>query len=111
MFMNNDVLKDIQHALNAIRALADKADTETKMAALQLMLGTSQSVVALAKKLTTPKTKTKTKVVKAYIPKEKVVQKEPEQQQQAAEPTPPSQLQPFKPIPPLSNQRDDIDNV
>ena len=109
--MNNEVLKDVQQALNTIRALADKADAETKMAALQLMLGTSQSVVALAKKLTTPKTKTKTKVVKAYIPKEKVVQKDPEQQQQAEEPATPSQLQPFKPIPPLSNQHSDTENV
>ena len=103
--MNNEALQDIQTALNKIRTLADKADTETKLAALQLMLGTSQSVVALAKKLTAPKTKTRTKVVKAYIPKEKVVQKEPEQQQ-AAEPASPPQLQPFKPIPPLSNQQD-----
>ena len=106
--MNNEVLKDVQQALNTIRALADKADAETKIAALQLMLGTSQSVVALAKKLTTPKAKTK--VVKAYLPKEKVVQKEPEQQQ-TAEPTPQLQLQPFKPIPPLSNQQDSEENL
>jgi len=106
--MNNEVLKDVQQALNTIRALADKADAETKMAALQLILGTSQSVVALAKKLTTPNTKTK--VIKAYLPKEKVAQKEPEQQQ-IAEPATLSQQQPLKPIPSLSNQRNDLENM
>jgi hypothetical protein len=42
---------------------------EHAFAALELIMGTSQSVVAMARKLTTPKLKTRTVIV----PKEKVV--------------------------------------
>ena len=47
--MNTSALEDIQKALNAIRGDIERADAETKLAALELIMGTSQSVVALAK--------------------------------------------------------------
>ena len=54
--MNKSALPDIQQALNAIRGEIERADDETKWAALELMLGTSSSVVALAKKMAKPET-------------------------------------------------------
>jgi hypothetical protein len=48
--MNKSALQDIQQALNAIRSEIERVDDETKWAALELMLSTSNSVVALAKK-------------------------------------------------------------
>ena len=68
--MNKSALQDIQQALNAIRGEMERVDAETKWAALELMLGTSSSVVALAKKMAKPKTKTGTR--KISIPKTKV---------------------------------------
>ena len=50
--MNKSALQDIQQALNAIRNEIERVDDETKWAALELMLSTSSSVVALAKKTT-----------------------------------------------------------
>ena len=55
---NESDSKDIQQALNAIRSEIERVDDETKWAALELMLGTSSSVVALAKKMAKPETKT-----------------------------------------------------
>ena len=52
-------------------------DADTKWAALELMLASSASVVALAKKMTKPDTKTVTR--KISIPKTKVI-KQPVQQ-------------------------------
>jgi phage-related minor tail protein len=49
--MNKSALQDIQQALNAIRSEIKRVDDETKWAALELMLGTSSNVVALAKKI------------------------------------------------------------
>ena len=48
--MNKSALQDIQKVLNTIRSEIARVDDETKWAALELMLGTSSSVVALAKK-------------------------------------------------------------
>ena len=59
--MNKSALRDIQQALNAIRSEIERVDDETKWAALELMLGTSSSVVALAKKMAKPETKTITR--------------------------------------------------
>ena len=73
--MNTSALEDIQQALNAIRGDIKHADAETKLAALELIIGTSQSVVAMARKLTTPKVRTRTVIV----PKEKVIKAEPRQ--------------------------------
>ena len=69
--MNKSALKDIQQALNAIRGEIERVDDETKWAALELMLGTSSSVVALAKKMAKPGTKTVTRTIP--IPKTKVI--------------------------------------
>ena len=49
--MNKSALQDIQQALNAIRVEIERVDDETKWTALELLLGTSSSVVALAKKM------------------------------------------------------------
>ena len=57
--MNNSALKDIQQSLNIIRIEIEKVAAETKMAALELIMSTSQSVVAIARKLTKPKIKNK----------------------------------------------------
>jgi len=76
--MNKSALQDIQQALNAIRGEIERVDDETKWAALELMLGTSSSVVALAKKMAKPETKTVTRTV--AVPKTKIVTQQPQQQ-------------------------------
>ena len=48
--MNKSALQDIQQALNAISGEIERVDDETKWAAVELMLSTSNSVVTLAKK-------------------------------------------------------------
>ena len=53
--MNKNALQDIQQSLNAIRGEIERVDDETKWAALELMLNSSASIVALAKKLTQQK--------------------------------------------------------
>ena len=99
--MNTSALEDIQKALNAIRGDIERVDAETKLAALELIVGTSQSVVAMARKLTTPKVKTRTVIV----PKEKVIKAEPRQQKVSKKDDEPRSLEPIRPIPPLPNQR------
>ena len=74
--MNKTALQDIQKALNIIRNQIDVVDTETKWAALELMIASSASVVALAKKMTKPDTKTVTRTIS--IPKTKII-KQPAQ--------------------------------
>ena len=101
MCMNNSALKDIQQALNIIRAEIEKVDAETKIAALELIMSTSQSVVAMARKLTTPKVKTRAVIV----PKEKVITAEPQQPKVPKKDLEPRSLEPIKPKPPLHNQR------
>ena len=73
--MNKSTLQDIQQALNAIRSDIERVDDETKWAALELMLGTSSSVVTLAKKMAKPETKTVTRTV--AVPKTKIVTPKP----------------------------------
>ena len=102
--MNKSALQDIQQALNAIRSEIERVDDETKWAALELMLGTSNSVVALAKKMVKPETKTVTRTV--AVPKTKIVKQEP-QQQAAPKDTEPTDFTPIRPQPPLPNQQDD----
>ena len=75
--MNKTALHDIQKTLNIIRNQIEAVDADTKWAALELMLASSASVVALAKKMTKPDTKTVTR--KISIPKTKVI-KQPVQQ-------------------------------
>jgi hypothetical protein len=69
--MNKTALHDIQKTLNIIRTQIDAVDADTKWAALELMLASSASVVALAKKMTKPDTKTVTRTIS--IPKTKVI--------------------------------------
>ena len=102
--MNNSALKDIQQALNIIRTEIEQVDAETKMAALELIMSTSQSVVAMARKLTKPKVRTKTKTV--AIPKTKIDRQQVDQPTKEKEPqNKPSIMKPIKPNPPLPNQR------
>ena len=75
--MNKTALQDIQKTLNIIRNQIDAADADTKWAALELMLASSVSVVALAKKMAKSDTKTVTRTIS--IPKTKVI-KQPVQQ-------------------------------
>ena len=98
--MNKSALQDIQQALNAIRSEIERVDDETKWAALELMLGTSSSVVALAK----PETKTVTRTV--AVPKTKIVTQQP-QQQTTPNDTERTDFTPIRPQPPLPNQQDD----
>ena len=72
--MNKSALQDIQQALNAIRSEIERVDNETKWAALELMLSTSSSVVALAKKMKKPKTKTVTRTL--AVPKTEIVKQQ-----------------------------------
>ena len=99
--MNNSALKDIQQSLNIIRTEIEKVDAETKMAALELIMSTSQSVVAMARKLTKPKVRTKT----VAIPKTKIVRQQFTQPTQEKEPqNKPPIIKPIKPIAPLQNK-------
>ena len=79
-------------------------DDETKWAALELMLGTSGSVVALAKKMSKPETKTVTRTV--AVPKTQIV-KQQAQLQTTPKDTERTDLAPIRPQPPLPNQQDD----
>ena len=101
MCMNNSALKDIQQSLNIIRTEIVKVDDETKMAALELIMSTSQSVVAMARKLTKPKVRTKVK--KVVIPKTKIVKQRVAQPTQEKEPQNKSSI--IKPIKPISQSR------
>jgi hypothetical protein len=100
--MNKSALQDIQQALNAIRSEIERVDDETKWAALELMLGTSSSVVALAKKMASPKTKTVTRAV--AVPKTKIV-KQQTPPQTTSKDTERTDFTPIRPQAPLPNQR------
>ena len=104
--MNKSALQDIHQALNAIRSEIERVDDETKWAALELMLGTSNSVVALAKKMAKPETKTVTRTV--AVPKTKIVKQEPQQQTTPTD-AERTDFTPIRPQPPLPNQQDDRD--
>ena len=104
--MNKSTLQDIKQALNAIRSEIARVDDETKWAALELMLGTSTSVVALAKKMAKPETKTVTRTLGA--PKTKIV-KQPPQQKTVPKDTERTDFTPIRPQPQLPNQQSDRD--
>ena len=70
------------------------------------MLGTSNSVVALAKKMAKPETKTVTRTV--AVPKTKIV-KQQTPQQTTPKGTERTDVTPICPQPPLSNQQDNRD--
>jgi hypothetical protein len=104
--MNKTALQDIQKTLNIIRNQIDAVDTATKWAALELILASSVSVVALAKKMTKPDTKTVTRTV--AVPKTKIVKQEP-QQQLTPKDTERTDFTPVRPQPPLPNQQGNRD--
>jgi hypothetical protein len=103
--MSNTALQDIQKALKIIRANVDKANYDTKLAALELIIDSSKDVVNQARKARAPDVKKKTVVV----PKEKKVKRivtqpknEVPTKQSPSEPTP---TQSVKPVAPLKNKR------
>jgi hypothetical protein len=102
--MNKTALHDIQKTLNIIRTQIDAVDADTKWAALELMLASSASVVALAKKMAKQDTKTVTRTIS--IPKTKVI-KQPAQQPRkpAASDSVRTAIKPTTPQKPLSNQQ------
>ena len=102
--MNKSALQDIQQALNAIRSEIEHVDDETKWAALELMLSTSSSVVALAKKMAKPEAKTVTRTIS--VPKAKVI-KQPVQQKSkpATNNAARTAIKPISPQKTLSNQQ------
>ena len=106
-WLHKNALQDIQLALTAIRGEIERVDFETKWAALELMLGASSSVVALAKKMAKPETKTVTRTV--AVPKTKIVKQQP-QQQATSKDTERTDLTPIRPQPSLPNQQDDSEN-
>jgi hypothetical protein len=103
--MSNTALQDIQRALKIIRANVDKANYDTKLAALELIINSSKDVVNQARKARAPDVKKKTVVV----PKEKKVKRivpqfqTPKPSKQAA--VQPKSTQSIRPQPPLPNQR------
>ena len=70
--MKKKALQGIQKTLNIIRNQIDVGDSDTKWIALELMLASSASVVALAKKMAKPEIKTDTRPIS--IPKKTVKQ-------------------------------------
>ena len=102
--MNKSALHDIQKTLNIICNQIDAMDADTKWAALELMIASSASVAALAKKMTKPDTKTVTRTVS--IPKTKII-KQPAQQtsKSAANDAVRTTIKLITPQKPLSNQQ------
>ena len=102
--MNKTALHDIQKTLNIIRNQIDAVDADTKWAALELMLASSASVVALAKKMTKPDTKTVTRTIS--VPKTKII-KQPVQQtsKPAGDDAVRTAIKPTIPQKPLPNQQ------
>jgi hypothetical protein len=104
MCMNKSALKGIQQSLNIIRTEIEQVDSETKIAVLELIMSTSQSVVAMARKLT--KLKVRTKIKKVAIPKTKIIKQRVAQPTQQKEPqNKPSIIKLIKPIKPLQNKQ------
>ena len=70
-----NILRGIQQALEAIRIETEKADWQLRLEILQLILSTSESVVAAARKQAAPEVKQvkqtvpvpKTELVKRYV--------------------------------------------
>jgi hypothetical protein len=87
---------------NKIRNQIDAVDAETKWAALDLILTSSASVLALAKKMTKPETKTITRTV--AVPKTKIV-KQQTPPQTVPKDTERTDFTPVHPQKPLSNQQ------
>ena len=86
--------------------LHKRVNDETKWAALELMLSTSNSGVALAKKMAEPETKTVTPTI--AVPKPKIV-KQSTPQQTTPKGTERTNFTPIRPQPPLPNQQGNRD--
>ena len=71
--MNKNALQDIQQALNAIRAEIERVYKETKLAVLEFMLGASNNLLPLVKKMAKPETKIVTHTV--AVPKTRIAKK------------------------------------
>ena len=71
--MSKNALQDIQRSLNAIRNTVSAEDARTQMAALQLLLSASESIVQLARKINDGEGKAKRRTQKIAIPQTKVV--------------------------------------
>jgi len=104
--MNKTALQDIQKTLNIIRNQIDAVDAETKWAALELMLASSASIVALAKKMAKPDTKTVTPTV--TVPNTKIV-KQPTPRLTVPRDTEKTDFTPVRLQPPLPNQQGNRD--
>ena len=111
--MNSKDIADIRKTLDTIERMTGKADAKSKMEVLAMLGKTSQSVIAMAKKITEPKTKTRTKVVTQYKDKPQQLQAEPIQTKTDNPPetttdkpaTPFQSVQPHPPFSPLSMQQ------
>ena len=90
--------------MNTLRSEIERVDDETKWAPLELMLGTSSSVVSLAKRMAKPEPKTVTRTV--AVPKTKIVKQELPQQSTSKD-AGRTELTPIRPQPTLPNQQDD----
>ena len=112
--MNSKDIENIRKTLDAVEKMTSKANAKSKMEVLAMLGKTSQSVIAMAKKLTEPKTKTRTKIVTQYKDKPQQPQQQNNQTKTAEPPTtatdkPPTpfqSIQPQPPVAPLSMQRD-----
>ena len=111
--MDSTDIAQIRRTLDAIEKMTSKADAKSKMEVLSILGKTSQSVIAMAKKLTEPKTKTRTKIVTQYKDKPQQPQQQNNQTKTAEPPTtatdkpatPFQSIQPQPPVAPLSMQR------
>jgi hypothetical protein len=108
--MDSKHKEHIKRLLDTIEQITRESNAQAKMEILQMLGMTSQSVIAMAKKLTEPKVKTR--VVTKY--KEKPQHKKPKPAVKPVSPPtttsdkPVASTTPIKPVPPvkpLSNQR------
>ena len=102
--MNKTALYDTQKTLSIIRNQIEAVDVDAKWAALELMLAPSASVVALAKKMTKPDTKTVTRTIpiaKTKVMKQPVQQPSKSTTNRAAR----TAIKPITPQKPLPNQQ------
>lgn len=116
--MESKDIENIRKTLDAVEKMTSKANAKSKMEVLAMLGKTSQSVIAMAKKLTEPKTKTRTKVVTQYKDKPQQAQQPQSQPTQTKTGNPPEtatdkpatpfqSITPQPPVSPLSNQRTD----
>jgi hypothetical protein len=104
--MSSRAVLDIQKSLDAIRAGLDDANLQTRLEALQLMLATSDSVVALARKLADPKRPQPKKLkVRAarQVPPRTSTKAPPISSRKSSDRV--GDFEPQEPVPPLGSQR------